>query len=147
MTTENLPSAALTSAPAVKTFALAGKATLTFRSKKTGTRFTYKVTLKDGSPAFVSVLTGSDNEGDFTYLGTIFEGADYKHGKKSRISEAAPSAKAFAWVWERVARGVLPEGIEVWHEGRCGRCGRKLTVPESVESGLGPECAGKVHRH
>jgi hypothetical protein len=29
----------------------------------------------------------------------------------------------------------------VWHEGRCGRCGRKLTVPESIESGFGPECA------
>lgn len=34
----------------------------------------------------------------------------------------------------------LPE-CEVWHEGRCGRCGRKLTVPESIETGIGPDCA------
>jgi hypothetical protein len=28
----------------------------------------------------------------------------------------------------------------VWHEGSCARCGKKLTVPESIESGFGPEC-------
>lgn len=141
MSTENLPSAALTSAPAVKTFALAGKATLTFRSKKTGTRFTYKVKTSEGKPAFVSVLTGSNNEEDFTYLGTIFDADSFKHGKKSPIGETAPSAKAFAWVWERVARGELPEGVEVWHEGRCGKCARKLTTPESIARGIGPECS------
>ena len=35
------------------------------------------------------------------------------------------------------------ETVQVWHEGRCGKCGRKLTVPESLTSGLGPECAGR----
>jgi len=28
----------------------------------------------------------------------------------------------------------------VFHEGACGRCGRTLTVPESIASGFGPEC-------
>ena len=27
-------------------------------------------------------------------------------------------------------------------KGKCGRCGRKLTVPSSIESGLGPHCKG-----
>ncbi len=31
------------------------------------------------------------------------------------------------------------------YEGRCSRCGRKLTVPASIHHGLGPECAGKGH--
>ena len=45
-------------------------------------------------------------------------------------------------------KAALPKTVEVWHEGICGRCGRKLTVPESVERGLGPECAGLVgHNH
>jgi hypothetical protein len=30
-------------------------------------------------------------------------------------------------------------------EGRCARCGRKLTVPASLSFGLGPECAGRKH--
>lgn len=28
--------------------------------------------------------------------------------------------------------------------GRCWRCNRKLTVPSSIESGIGPECASKI---
>ncbi|MGQ4872128.1 MAG: DUF6011 domain-containing protein, partial [Candidatus Thorarchaeota archaeon] len=32
----------------------------------------------------------------------------------------------------------LPEKVRIWHEGKCGRCGRRLTVPESIESGYGP---------
>jgi hypothetical protein len=38
----------------------------------------------------------------------------------------------------------LPKGLKVHHEGRCCRCGRKLTVPESIETGLGPECASRL---
>lgn len=29
-------------------------------------------------------------------------------------------------------------------EGNCARCGRKLTVPASINNGLGPECAGRT---
>lgn len=41
-----------------------------------------------------------------------------------------------------IAGGVIPPSLEVWHEGRCGRCGRALTVPESIASGIGPVCEG-----
>ena len=51
----------------------------------------------------------------------------------------------FAWLWRRITSNTaLPPKAEVWHEGSCGRCGRKLTVPESIENGLGPVCAGLV---
>jgi hypothetical protein len=33
--------------------------------------------------------------------------------------------------------------LEIWHSGRCGRCSRRLTVPESIAAGIGPDCAGK----
>lgn len=124
-------------------FALAGNATFTIVSKKTGTRFTYRVRQAEtGGAHFVSVLTGADNESDYAFLGTIFP-RGFFHGKKSRIGADAPSAKAFAWFWRHVVQGKV-DGCEVWHEGKCGRCGRKLTVPESIETGLGPECAGRV---
>lgn len=127
-----------------KTFALAGNATFTVTSKRTGTRFTFKVRQPSPtSPHFVSLLSGADNESDYQFLGTIFNGADYRHGKKSRITADAPSAVAFAWVWSHLDN--LPaDKVEVHHEGKCCRCGRKLTVPESIESGIGPECAGKM---
>lgn len=139
----------------VKKFCLAGNATITLVSKKTGTRFTYKIRrqyLEDDTPRdfwFVQLLTGSDNETDFTYLGQIkgHQGIQgFYHGAKSPIGQEAPSYQAFNWFWGRtrsVADSVLNE-LEVWHEGRCGRCNRKLTVPESIEQGFGPECINYV---
>lgn len=126
-------------------FMLAGNATFTIVSGKTGTRFTYKVRAKEvdgGSKTlhFVSVLTGADNENDFAFLGTIFDGVRFRHSPKSRIGVDAPSAKAFAWAFGRILANSLGTDASVHHEGKCGRCGRKLTVPRSIEVGLGPEC-------
>lgn len=124
-----------------KTFALAGKATFTVTSKRTGTRFTFKVTKPSpDSPHFVKVLTGADNENSYTFLGTIFNESVFRHGGKSKISPDAPSAQAFAWLWSHINQD-LHRAVEVHHEGKCCRCGRKLTTPESVTNGFGPECA------
>jgi hypothetical protein len=38
----------------------------------------------------------------------------------------------------------LPPDAEVMHEGRCACCGRPLTVPESIERGIGPDCWEKM---
>ena len=131
-------------APAdARAFVTAGHARFTLRSTKTGARFTYEVRAsgQDGdSRSFVRVLTGSDNESSYTYLGTVFDGVTYRHGERSGIAPSAPIAKAFAWAWPRLLAGTMPAECEVWHDGRCGRCGRALTVPESISSGFGPVC-------
>ena len=132
----------------IKFFMFGGKAIFTIANPNTGTRFTYKIHAKEIDETrtlhFVSVLTGPDNTADYTYLGTIFDAQTYRHGRKSRIGEDAPSAKAFAWFFRRVASGRDFAPAEVNHEGRCCRCGRLLTVPESVSSGIGPECAKQI---
>ena len=143
----------LESAESALRFALAGKATLTLQSVKSGTRFTYRLNRKesddDSKPpiVFVSLLSGADNESDYQYLGHIFlDGRDlYQVGRKSRVGAEASSQVAFKWTWEQLRhRGKLPESLEIWHEGRCGRCNRTLTVPESVASGFGPECVTRI---
>lgn len=126
-------------------FILAGNATFTVRSEKTGTRFTFRVRQpKPTTPHFVSLLTGPDNENSYTYLGTIFNGTEFAHGRKSTITPDAAGAIAARWVFNRILQGLDLNNCEVWHEGRCGRCGRKLTVPESIESGFGPECITRI---
>lgn len=132
-----------------RTFALAGNARMTLVSVKTGTRFTFRIKAKEvakdqapNPPWFVSLLTGRDNGSDYTFMGTIFEdGVTYRHGRKSVVTADAASAKGFAWAWSFLAKGELPPECEVWHEDKCGRCGRALTVPESILRGIGPECA------
>lgn len=132
----------------VKAFALAGNARLTLVSKRTETRYTYRLRAAGNDPSlvFVSVLTGPENEADYVYAGTIRDGGRYAHGKaeKAKISRTAPSVVAFAWAWDHIIAGNVPATLEIWHEGRCGRCNRPLTVPESIASGIGPECGGKL---
>jgi hypothetical protein len=137
----------LRTAREVKNFATAGNATLTLVSCATGARYTYKVRAPEESRGsaiwFVSLMTGPDNDRSFQYLGQIRCDMTYEHGWRSSIGEDAPGAVAFAWFWAHVVRSERDElmsKVEVWHEGRCGRCGRKLTVPSSVASGFGPDC-------
>jgi hypothetical protein len=141
----------LKSANAALAYTLAGNATLTLRSQKSGTRYTYRVRqLVDDAGSrqplhFVSTLFGPDNESDFVYLGIIGNQGEFRLTKKSRFTVDSPQAKAFGFFWRHAnAPGDLPDALECWHEGRCGRCGRKLTVPASIASGFGPECLSKL---
>ena len=135
-----------------RAYALAGHAVITIRSTKTGERFTYKITEpvtgkllanakamgSNAKPHFVKLLWGPENESDYRYIGTIFPDGNFRTTAKSFAGPDAPSVLAFAWLsrnWESPL-------VEVWHEGCCGRCGRRLTVPESIASGIGPICAG-----
>jgi hypothetical protein len=132
----------LATAADAKGFMLAGKATFTIRSKATQNRFTYKVKKVPNALDlfFVSVMSGSDNERSYSYMGLLRNGA-FSLTAKSRVDASAPSYKAFAWFWANMRQNKLPETVECWHEGRCGRCNRKLTVPESIAKGIGPECS------
>jgi hypothetical protein len=127
----------------IKDFVTAGRARFTLLNTQTGNRFTYRVsTNRDASTYFVHLLSGPDNESDYRYLGFIKHGNYIHGGRKTNIGISAQGAQVFAWFWRNL--GKLPAQVEVHHEGRCGRCGRALTVPESISIGLGPECAGKV---
>lgn len=146
----------LSSATVAKGFILAGNAYFTVRSKKTGTRYTYRVSRAACSRCkrldcqcwkyptyFVALLTGPDNTEDYSYLGILRENA-FQLTRASKMNDASLPVRAFRWVWDALAKGAYPGNVEIWHEGRCGRCGRTLTVPESVERGIGPDCAGKM---
>ena len=124
-------------------FIFAGKSIVTFLNTKTDNRFTYKVKqAKDSNMFFVSVLNGPDN---FSYIGTCIEGK-FRHGKKSNMSADAQSVKVFDFVLAKLVLETLPEFVEVWHEGCCGKCGRRLTVPSSIANGLGPECVKSLSK-
>lgn len=132
-----------------KQFILAGNATFTVETPANGHR-TYKVEYaeaKNGFPEayFVKLLTGPDNESDYTYLGKLdTHTAEVKTTAKSKSLDGSYSHKLINRVLPRLWCGdhgaYEQHGFKVHHEGCCGRCGRKLTTPESCESGFGPEC-------
>ena len=144
--------ATFTQADNTLAFILAGNARFTVESAKTGVRYTFRVSAakdaKEGQSLwFVSLLTGSDNESDYTYMGIVRGDGDrfsFMTTKKSRFTMGSTPAVAFNWTFQALIAGRMPTGVEVSHEGRCGRCGRTLTVPSSIAAGIGPECAEKM---
>lgn len=152
-------SAEPSSAPAVvaepghvgKVFVLAGRAIVTLVGRDS--RYTFQINRKDPEPGsrftepayFVALLTGPDNTDDYTYVGMLDAGTGkIRLTKKSRYTADSAPVRAFDWVMSRVWLGKAIAPAELLHAGRCGRCGRLLTVPSSIASGFGPECIGKV---
>lgn len=141
---------------AAKNFMLAGKAIFTLKSLRSGTHYTFKVSHKKangqyGESWMVSLLTGPDNWANYTYIGQIKASkGDLYNGnlyfattKASELSMDSAPVAGFMYAFRHISRGMMPKNLEIWHAGKCGRCGRLLTVPSSIELGLGPECASK----
>lgn len=110
-------------------------------------RRTFKVsTVQDGpleGKRILSVLNGPDNYAD--YLGVAFIAEDYDGNSHVRVW-----SKHRGTQWEILAKSFYTilsqnlDGYEVTESSTCRRCNRKLTVPTSIHSGYGPECANKL---
>jgi hypothetical protein len=144
-TDADAPVARMNHCESILKFMIAGNAYFTIRSQKTGTRYTYRVAKsKSKEIHFVSCLYGPQNTDDYAYLGVISNG-EFRLTAKSKFTNDSPQTKAFAWTFAHVmGADRIPDVLEFWHEGRCGRCARVLTVPESIASGFGPECIKHV---
>jgi hypothetical protein len=137
----------LTTPDHIKTFITGGKAILTLQSVNTGAHKTFKVTKsKNGDNFFVGALIGPNNLTDYLYIGYIRKGQDGRlwlnAGKKGKPTR--PDYRGLDILLRSVNQGAIHPGLTVHHEGRCCRCGRVLTTPESVQTGIGPICAEKV---
>lgn len=134
----------------IKLFILSGKAIFTLESIITGRWFTYQVNKKvfkqkneqERTFYFVSVLTGADNKTAYTYLGIINPKFYLNTTKKSKICKDSISFKALNFFLSKLRKNELYHEINFYHEGVCGKCGKKLTTPDSVSVGLGPICRG-----
>lgn len=114
--------------------------------------YTYRVQrveFNDKAMHFVKVLSGPNNTADYTYMGRL----DTIRGSleltaKSRVSKDTPSfliaARVLKALFEKREEAIKSAGWAVHHVGRCCRCARVLTTPESIEAGIGPVCAGRM---
>lgn len=150
-TTTEVGRAHLKDTEAASNFIFGGNATFTVVSLQTGVRKTYRLVKAKRKPGssfasdayFAHLLIGSDNCNDYRYLGFIFPSDDGFKAKPSKNIWGKSALDGLLWVIRNLESGRTLEQAEIWHEGRCGCCGRKLTVPESIASGIGPICAGK----
>lgn len=129
-------------------FFTGGNAIFTASNGK-GEHYTYRIRRpKPDMPFFVQLLTGPDNTQDYTYLGVFLPTGSRSSlvqylqlTAKSKLRRESKPVQVFEWAVKSVSlKLAIPDGYAIQHEGKCCRCGRRLTVPESIEYGIGPEC-------
>lgn len=130
-----------------RNFILAGKAVFTISNGK-GDHYTYKVAAKRQEGFPVVYFAWVRYAGRYQYLGMVEEKIDRLHcypTRRSVFSYTDKETKVINFAFRMVC-GVqtVPEGYDVIHEGKCGRCGLKLNTPLSIKTGFGPVCMKKL---
>lgn len=136
-------------------FLLAGKCETTLVSKRTGKRFAYTITKKEYTGKsnndrssewvyFVNVLRY--NGEDSIYAGMLFyedvsDTYKFVRGKKGNMNATDIPINSLVYVLNHLQHKDFNMPLEIWHHNKCGMCGRTLTTPESILTGLGPTCA------
>lgn len=126
----------------VKDYLLAGNAILTVQSRETENHFTYAVSKKkDEDVWFVKVLINHE----YVYIG-MFTWNGFRTTRGSKVSSNTPSFVVMNIVFKRYVLSLNPHPkLKLLHNGYCSHCGRLLTHPDSLETGLGPVCRGYKH--
>jgi len=149
-------------------FLFAGKCWVSLEDVLTGARFTYSVkqkvrmgyapdpkkpgtqvyTVVERFPFwFVSLQVGAIGEATPRYLGVIEPATGFRTTAKtaSNALATAENINMFGDVLRDLSAGLdRANQVRIWHCGRCGHCARALSVPSSIATGFGPDCAEKL---
>lgn len=121
----------------------------------TGEHRTFRVATRPNDAEFapgkrtVAILRGPDNGADYVSFGFI-DDAGLSVWKKFRGAPGEPSffEKLAPVFWSLATEGERSKwharGMRLLLEGTCVVCNRALTDPESIQTGVGPKCAGRV---
>jgi len=104
---------------------------------------TWKKELANGvEKRSVGLLIGQDNENDFLSFGFV-NGDRINVFHKFRGTQYEKLARALEDLFSASSR-LMERGMQIEGAACCRRCNRKLTHPESLETGYGPECGNRI---
>ena len=118
--------------------------TFTVHNDARNTHITIRIRRPKGfRTMLVDAMTGSDNETGFEYIGSMNRGLVVKRQTKNTLSAKAEMVAAgWEFTLKAISNGSISSlPLSVHHDGKCACCGRKLTQPASLASGIGPVCA------
>lgn len=116
---------------AILEFLLAGRARFSLRSNKTGKHYSYNLT--KGSDFYTLKTLTNERLGVLNFRDGVLEWGIRLVPDSNELFERTI---AFGWFLNHLDS---PQ-ISFFHIGQCGKCGRTLTDPTSIERGIGPEC-------
>ena len=117
-----------------RTILLAGDATFTVVSARTGSRYTYNVSEAPANPRFprsgpawfAKVLTGPENTSDYTYVGMLTASAPsevptLRLTKASTLGADSAPVKGLGWLFDVIRRDDVAswQRAQVWHSDTC----------------------------
>ncbi len=120
-------------------------APFTIRSKKSGKDYTFKVSqvpFKNSNYIHIKVETEYLN---FKYMGWFKDGKIVKKNKDTNTNEVVntPAGEAVSWFLRQMFSNNfnnLNQSVDIFHLGKCLKCGKTLTDSNSIEVGFGPVC-------
>lgn len=115
----------------------------------TGARRTVRIRRQAADASFqpgqriISVLTGPDNTdwGSWTSVGMLRQDGSVMVWRKFQGSAHEKTVVFAVRALRAQQKGADLAGVEILASSTCCRCNRRLTVPESILQGMGPECA------
>ncbi len=150
MTTERWP----LTVPELRTFIYSGKADFSVINEISGEILTFKATptsqekisfnieVKKQDLDTIFNIFKSNTSYPWTYLGIMKK---LRLCKQYRNPQIQTETKLFIWLLAHLHTNMpITSCIKLVHNGKCGRCGRRLTDDKSLKQGFGPHCIKKV---
>lgn len=89
----------------------------------------------------LSLLVGPDNSSDYEQFAFVTEQRiTVWKGKRGGLNNPSKFERYAFILWEIAVNNEQFDGYELAVSKTCLRCNRTLTTPESIATGLGPEC-------
>lgn len=135
----------------------AGNVVVTVKSKKTGEHITVKLASRfkndsgrgkkwqpagpDKATHIFASVRNADRAGWDDKIGTYYPNTGrFFEDHNTEAARVWAAAAALQWLCGNADE----THAEYFESNECGRCGRMLTDPVSIERGIGPECYGKM---
>lgn len=121
----------------------------TIQNKDTGKHRTFRIKTQKTDAKFapgariVSVMTGTDNQNHYTRFAFINDNGIHLWGKYKGNPEFE-GYKKMLWGMASDPDHPLHMSYTIDESLNCVVCNRELTNPESIATGIGPVCGGRV---
>ena len=139
----------LVGAKNIKNYCMSGNAIVTLTSP-TGVHYSYYIRApwmkdKDEFDSDIRFVYVFGSEAKWNYLGELsHNGLKFRVTRNSYHADCSPEFKGMLYIVRMMHRDFETPMI-LQHEGCCGRCGRRLIDPVSIERGIGPKCYNLIY--
>lgn len=121
--------------------------TFTLINREKGSHITLKIhTVKGGKlkgKRIISKLIGPDNTTNYQGIAFLNTNDTYALWRRHRTDKNSSIISILLAMLIKGKESQFCERIDIKASTTCLRCNRKLTTPQSIEDGIGPECIKK----